>query len=93
MNTDYLDANGGVGFTVCTEGDSDGDMFECNDNCPDVFNPGQEDSYPPGGNGCGDACEHEGNFDDDIDQDETDANLFLTDFGRTDCSDFESLQW
>ena len=32
------------------------DDFE--DNCPDIYNPYQEDDYPSGGNGIGDACEN-----------------------------------
>jgi hypothetical protein len=43
----------------------------------------QEDTYPPGGNGWGDACECEGNFDDDQDQDGSDAATFKADFGRS----------
>lgn len=43
----------------------------------------QEDTYPPGGNECGDACECEGNFDDDLDQDGSDAAKFKIDFGRS----------
>jgi hypothetical protein len=70
--------------TYCPLVDSDGDgVVDCNDNCPTKPNPGQEDSYPPGGNGCGDACECEGNFDDDYDQDGTDASVFKVDFGRS----------
>ena len=70
--------------TYCPLVDSDGDgVVDCNDNCPTKPNPGQEDSYPPGGNGCGDACECEGNFDDDYDQDGTDASTFKGDFGRS----------
>jgi hypothetical protein len=42
----------------------------------------QEDTYPTGGNDCGDVCECEGNFDDDTDQDGSDAITFKTDFGR-----------
>jgi hypothetical protein len=43
----------------------------------------QEDSYPPpGGNGSGDACECEGNFDCDQDVDGSDAATFKIDFGR-----------
>jgi hypothetical protein len=53
------------------------------DNCSIVSNPGQEDTYPPDGNGCGDACECEGNFDGDADQDGTDAFTFKQDFGRS----------
>jgi hypothetical protein len=45
----------------------------------------QEDTYPPGGNGIGDACECEGNFDCSVDQDVdgSDAALFKADFGRS----------
>jgi len=44
----------------------------------------QEDTYPPpSGNNCGDACECEGNFDDDTDQDGSDAANFKADFGRS----------
>ena len=65
---------------IDTDNDGIPDPF---DNCPTTYNPGQEDNYPPGGNGCGDACECEGNFDDDLDQDGTDAAIFKTDFGRS----------
>jgi hypothetical protein len=37
--------------------DDEIDDFE--DNCPDIYNPYQEDDNPPGGNGIGDACEIE----------------------------------
>ena len=57
------------------------------DNCPENYNPLQEDSYPPGGNNCGDVCECEGNFDGDHDQDNTDFTIFLQDHERTDCTD------
>lgn len=43
----------------------------------------QEDSYPPEGNGIGDACDCEGNFDCDGDCDGTDAAEFKLDFGRS----------
>jgi cysteine-rich repeat protein len=43
----------------------------------------QEDIYPPGGNGIGDACECEGDFNCDGDVDGTDASLFKSDFGRS----------
>ena len=44
----------------------------------------QQDTYPPQGNGIGDACECEGNFDcsEDRNVDGSDAALFKTDFGR-----------
>jgi len=61
--------------------DSDG-VTVCNDNCPKHANSSQVDSYPPLGNGLGDACDCEGNFDCDSDCDGTDAATFKIDFGR-----------
>ncbi|MFN2304215.1 MAG: hypothetical protein ACK2TV_10845 [Anaerolineales bacterium] len=43
----------------------------------------QKDTYPPGGNGIGDACECEGNFDCDTDCDGRDAAVFKVHFGRS----------
>ena len=68
------------------DGDTDGIGNVC-DNCPVNANAGQEDTYPPFGNGCGDACECEGNFDDDLDVDGSDASTFKTDFGRSKISE------
>ena len=62
--------------------DSDG-ITVCHDNCPAVPNSTQDDSYPPLGNGLGDACDCEGNFDCDGDCDGTDAATFKLDFGRS----------
>ena len=56
---------------------------EGEDNCPEVYNPDQKDSYPPGGNGIGDACECEGDFDCDGDVDGWDGMLFKADLGRS----------
>ena len=55
------------------------------DNCPDHYNPLQDDTYPPGGNGLGDACECEGNFNCSVDDDcdGSDAATFKIDFGRS----------
>ena len=55
---------------------------EGEDNCPDVYNPDQKDSYPPEGNGIGDVCECEGDFDCDGDVDGWDGMLFKADLGR-----------
>ncbi len=68
------------------DGDGDGVGNVC-DNCPNNANAGQEDSYPPQDNGCGDACECEGNFDGDLDVDGSDASTFKMDFGRSKISD------
>ena len=64
------------------------DYLDANDNCPGVFNPGQEDTN---GNGVGDACEPPApaclaDFDNDGDVDGTDSAIFAADFGRTNCS-------
>ena len=68
---------------VCT-GDYDCDgVTDGIDNCSNQPNPDQEDTLPPGGNGCGDACECEGNFDSDQDVDGSDAQKFKADFGRS----------
>jgi hypothetical protein len=61
--------------------DSDG-ILACFDNCPDHANAGQEDLLPPGGNGIGDACECECDFNCDRNVDSLDVDAFLTDFGR-----------
>ena len=64
--------------------DVDGDGIpNSNDNCPDYYNQSQVDIYPQGGNGIGDSCECEGDFECDGDCDGTDATLFKTDFGRS----------
>ena len=69
--------------TSCNQGESAPDCTG-SDNCPDIYNPSQDDTYPPGGNGIGDACDCEGNFDCDDDCDGTDAFNFKFDFGRSD---------
>ena len=51
---------GDMGIPCMTDGDCGTDGF---------CSVAQEDTYPPGGNGCGDACDCEGNFDNDDDQD------------------------
>ena len=71
--------------TDCLAGndiDQDG-VPDGQDNCPTTPNPDQADTNPPAGNNCGDACECEGNFDADQDQDGTDAFTFKQDFGRS----------
>jgi hypothetical protein len=86
---DSDDDNDGIpdGSDVCpfdADNDGDGDGICGNlDNCPLHDNPLQEDNSPPGGNGIGDACECEGNFDCDEDCDGSDAATFKIDFGRS----------
>jgi hypothetical protein len=52
------------------------------DNCPSHYNPNQEDTFPPQGNGIGDACDCEVDFDCDSNVDARDVYYFLEDFGR-----------
>jgi hypothetical protein len=63
------------------------------DNCPDIYNPDQEDTYPPGGNDRGDNCDCEGDFTCDGDVDGWDSIIFKADFGRNEysapCTDFD----
>jgi len=69
---------------TCTNG-TIGEPCMSNGNCgTDGFcSMNQEDTYPPGCNGIGDACECEGDFDCDGDVDGTDAALFELDSGRS----------
>ena len=63
------------------------------DNCPGTYNPDQEDTYPPKGNGIGDACDCEGDFDCDGDVDKDDIREFLLDFGRGTYNDPCTNDW
>ena len=68
--------------------DSDGDGVGDNcDNCVSVSNPLQEDSYPPCGNGIGDACECEGDLDHNGVVNTLDNTIFMANFGRENCTD------
>jgi len=70
---------------VCP-GDYDCDgIIDDDDTCPEYPDPLGEDTLPPiVGNGCGDACDCEGNFNahEDDDVDGSDAAVFKADFGR-----------
>jgi hypothetical protein len=69
-------------------GDADGDTV-CNnvDNCPIAPNSDQSDFYPPQGNGIGNACDCEGNFDCNMSVDGMDAATFKVDYGRSEISE------
>jgi hypothetical protein len=58
------------------------DYVDYEDNCPDIYNPDQKDTYPPSGNEIGDACDCEGDFTCDGDVDGWDATLFQADLWR-----------
>ena len=72
------DNSGTAGDNPCTGGQTAG----CDDNCLGTYNPNQEDTYPPQGNGIGDACDCECDFDCDGNVDADDVETFLVDFGR-----------
>ena len=83
--SEYYGLNAGFHYGVKATSvtpDND-DICFGDDNCPSHYNPDQEDNYPPGGNGIGDACDCEANFDCDQDVDANDVTAFLTDFGRS----------
>lgn len=62
--------------TAVCPGDLDCDgIADDDDNCPVTFNPDQKDSYPPPGNGIGDSCDCEGDFNGDGSVDAADADL------------------
>ena len=65
-----------------TDSDEDG-IPDIEDNCPDAPNPGQEDTFPPQGNGIGDACDCEADFTCNGNVDAEDVGAFLADFGRS----------
>ena len=52
------DSSGIVGDNPCPSGVTE----NCDDNCLTTPNTSQEDTFPPGGNGVGDACECEGDL-------------------------------
>jgi hypothetical protein len=87
IQTSYTNQNDPGAFYllgVVESGDSDDDGIPDHlDNCPQHNNPGQEDTYPPDGNGIGDACDCEADFDCSTGVDAEDVVSFLFDFGRS----------
>ena len=69
-----------IGEPCTTPGEN---TSECGDN--GFCSMDQEDNYPPSGNGCGDACECEGDFDQNGNIDAMDIIMLKIDFGRMDC--------
>jgi arylsulfatase A-like enzyme len=84
-NANQIDSDGDGRGDVCDQypRDYDNDAIDdSEDNCPLANNPGQEDTYPPQGNGIGDACECEADFDCDGDVDEYDLETFMANFNQ-----------
>jgi hypothetical protein len=85
-NLNQVDSDvSGIGDACNDAIDADGDEWEDTiDNCVNISNFLQEDSFPPQGNALGNACDCEGNFNcsEDRDVDGGDAALFKADFGR-----------
>jgi hypothetical protein len=75
----------GPGLGTCIYGPSSGQTCMNNSQCGTngFCSMNQEDSFPPGGNGIGDACECEGDFNADGNVDGIDAAQFKSDFGRS----------
>jgi len=71
---------------VCSDDFDNDSLKNSEDNCMCADNPEQEDTYPPQKNGCGDACDCEGDFEPDGDVDGSDAFNFKKDFFRFDCT-------
>jgi subtilisin family serine protease len=70
---------------LCSMGQEDEDEDQWGDacdNCPNHHNPDQEDTFPPEGNGRGDACDCEADFDCNGNVDAGDVGTFLIDLGR-----------
>ena len=74
-----------LGSCYSWSGMTNGTTCSGDDGCgglPGSCSMNQEDTYPPQGNGIGDACDCEGNFDCDGDVDADDVTEFLNHFGR-----------
>jgi hypothetical protein len=72
-----------AGLANRSQTDSDRDCI--GDDCdpePGVYDSSVPDSYPPQGNGIGDACDCEGNFNCDSGVDGIDTAIFKADYGR-----------
>ena len=66
---------------ACPDSDDDG-VADDIDNCPGTSNQHQLDTYPPQGNGIGDACDCEADFNCNGRVDATDVMSFIRDFAR-----------
>ena len=78
--------------TIADPNDLDGDgVLNAADNCPTTPNPDQSDIYPPGGNGCGDACECHADCNGDRKVDLSDLVMLKQQF-LWDCSQHSSCE-
>lgn len=78
------------GNGTCVDGPHKGDACASYADCGGQDYPcsdDQEDTYPPGGNGIGDACDCESDFNCDGNVDADDVTPFLDDFGRSQFND------
>ena len=81
--TSDTNCGGSSGSCSTNQEDVDSDKIgDVCDNCPKTHNADQIDTYPPQGNGIGDACDCESDFLCDGDVDADDITFFLWDFGR-----------
>jgi hypothetical protein len=91
--TDTANTGEGGADTMCcadviigiADADDDG-IPDDQDNCPTVYNPDQLDTYPPGGNGCGDACECHADCNGDRKVNLADLVIMKREFLSTDCA-------
>jgi hypothetical protein len=94
INPNQEDTDGDNRGDICDDcpNDPDNDIDSdsiCGDldNCPETPNQDQLDTYPPGSNAIGDACDCECDFDCNGAVDANDITSFLADFGRNEYSD------
>ncbi len=81
----YGKVNAYKALTISNDVDGDG-IPDVYDNCPNNANLDQVDSYPPGGNGCGDACECHADCNSDQTVNLADLVVMKQEYFRTDCA-------
>jgi hypothetical protein len=81
----YGKVNAYQALTISADTDGDG-VLDVHDNCPTTPNADQLDTYPPGGNHCGDACECHADCSADLKVNLDDLVIMKREFSRTDCA-------